>query len=131
LAAQLASSSAVSPKHLSSKGPSPADDAIKPHTGALAGVVFVGPDNAVVLARPQTPPAGARAAEGATVSVGSVSGTTDGAGAFTLEGIPTGLGVLHVATAAGPSADFPVTIFGGATAILGPPPVHAPLRWPR
>lgn len=121
-AALLAFASAASPEHSSSRIPSPAQNAGSPRAGALSGVVFVGPDNAVVLARAQ-PPAGARPAAGAAVSVGSPSGTTDSSGAFTLEGIPAGLGVLHVATAAGPTADFPVTIFGGAKAILGAPPV--------
>jgi hypothetical protein len=92
-------------------------------SGGLSGVVFVGSDNSVLLARPQTPPSGARPAAGATVNVGSVSVKTDSAGAFNLQKIPTGLAVLHVATAAGQSGDFPVTIFGGVTAILGPPKV--------
>lgn len=92
-------------------------------SGGLSGVVFVGSDNSVLLARAQTPPSGARAAAGVTVNVGSISVKTDSTGAFNLQKIPTGLGVLHVATAEGQSGDFPVTIFGGVTAILGPPKV--------
>ncbi|HXQ24967.1 MAG TPA: C13 family peptidase [Candidatus Acidoferrales bacterium] len=92
-----------------------------PSTGGLAGVAFLNADSAVVLGRAQAPPAGASPAVGATVSIGSVSGKTDGTGAFTLQNIPAGLGVLHVATTAGPTGDFPVTVFGGATANLGAP----------
>lgn len=110
-------------RHSSARILSSADEARSSHSGGLTGVVFVGADNAVVFSRTLTPPAGAHAAAGATVSVGSVSGMTESTGAFTLENIPTGLGVLHVATAAGPGADFPVTIFAGVTASLGPPPV--------
>ena len=85
--------------------------------------MFVGANNAVLLARAQTPPAGAQPAANAAVSVGSVSGKTDSMGAFTLQNIPAGLDVLHVAAAGGPSADFPVTIFGGVTANLGNPKI--------
>ena len=122
-AAQLGFVSAASPEYSSSTIPVPAQEAGRSRTGALSGVAFVGTDNTVLLARAQTPPAGSRPAAGATVSVGAVSGMTDSAGAFTLEGIPAGLGVLHVSTPAGPIGDFPVTIFGGATAILGAPAV--------
>ncbi len=93
------------------------------NSGGLTGVVFLGADNAVVLTRGQAPQAGARAAAGATVSVGSVSGKTDSTGAFTVKDVPAGSATLHVATAEGAAGDLPVTIFGGATAQLGAPAV--------
>jgi hypothetical protein len=91
--------------------------------GALSGFAFVGADNTVSLGRSPAPPAGAQGAADATVSVGSSSSKTDGAGAFTITNIPAGLGTLHVATGTGTAGDFPVTVFGGATAQLGAPAV--------
>jgi hypothetical protein len=93
------------------------------HPGALTGFAFVDAEGVVTLGRSPTPPDGARAAANATASVASATTKTDDVGAFTLTGIPAGLGTLHVATAKGPKGDFPVTIFGGATARLGAPSV--------
>jgi len=107
--------------HSSSKAVPPGNGQGVSRSGGLAGIVFVGADGAVLLARAETPPAGARPAPGATVSVGSVSGKTDSTGMFNLQNIPAGLDVLHVATADGPNADFPVTIFRGVTAQVGTP----------
>jgi len=64
----------------------------------------------MVVLYSNNPPSGYHAAEGATVTIGGVKGTTDGQGYFNLSGLPVGLNTLTVEYGSFVSIEQPVVV---------------------
>ncbi|MDK2124584.1 peptidase associated/transthyretin-like domain-containing protein [Parachitinimonas caeni] len=88
--------------------------------GAVEGYLYSG-SGGLQLSPKSTPPSGTSALSGATVAIGSVQGTTDSTGYFSLRGVLAGGGKLKVTGAT--SGEFGVTVVSDTLTTLGTPSV--------
>ena len=87
--------------------------------GRAEGYAFL-QSGIIVLSNSPTPPAGATALSGATITVDGKSGsvTTDSTGHFTVADVPVGQRKLHL-SGGGTTLDVPLTVIGAATIPIG------------
>ncbi|MFO8080351.1 MAG: carboxypeptidase-like regulatory domain-containing protein [Armatimonadota bacterium] len=90
-------------------------------TGTVAGWVFIGPDDYVMISADRTPPSGFTPVSGARVEVEGYSNlfsVTDSNGRYTIPCVPPGLQTI-VVTIGERELDFPVQVTAGQVVFGG------------